>query len=173
MTFNYDDEESTIRHFIYDEGLYYIDYLDGSTSKYHADINHCKELEKIMINQAKERDKKYYDNYKKNKLYETASFVTTVLFFIQTNNIAYKNMTLLLCIGIILSLLSLCTTVKIKYESKEIKKYHDFLSIVEKVKDKNSKIIVDFEKNNGHTLDINNLDLYTNVEIKQLMKKLG
>ena len=82
-------------------------------------------------------------------------------------------MTLLLCIGVIFSLLSLCTTVKIKYEAKEIRKYHDFLSIIEKVEDKNSKIIVDYEKNSGHTLDINNLDLCTNAEIKQLMKKLG
>lgn len=176
MTFNYDNEDisKVIKHFKKENNNYTIKYLDGTTTKYYnSNENHEQELLNRMLNDAIKRDKEYYSNYKKNKLIEIASYMTTILFFIQTNNIAYKQINILFWIGIILSFLSLSITAKIKYQSKEIKKYHDYLSIINKLyKNENMDLIVEFEKNNGYVLSINNLDLYSSEEIKHLVKNI-
>lgn len=174
MTFNYDNEDisKVIKHFKKENNNYTIKYLDGTTTKYYnSNENHEQELLNRMLNDAIKRDKEYYSNYKKNKLIEIASYMTTILFFIQTNNIAYKQINILFWIGIILSFLSLSITAKIKYQSKEIKKYHDYLSIIEKLdKENNANLIIDYGNGKEKILNINNLDFYSNNEIKLLLK---
>ena len=142
---------------------YIINYLDGSKKTYTNDkIEHIKELEKIMINQAIERDKDYtFLNNKKIKnilfwffdclLFSFGKNVTPDLiryfFFVMSVNYFYDY---------------LITKLKLN----ELKKYRLFIDKYKSLKETDIKEIFSY----GNNIDIFNIDKFTLSEIKKLKK---
>lgn len=176
MTFSYlgADLSKIIKKFTKNGTNYHIEYLDGSESNYyHGDPNHGEYLKKMMIEQAKERQKRIsLENQKgleTNAVLAQCSSIVAVIFAI-----GEKSIPAVLLFGTI----ALCTTIYAKSERtkrKELEKYQLFFNMEDDLDIVNATEFmkeIEFEPMYQKFLDISTLDEFELSEIKTLHRKL-
>lgn len=166
MTF-YDKKDlgKIIGHYEFKDDKYIVEYLNGDDVKYYnSNKDHYKELNKKMLEQAKYRDKDLYASYRKKYI---LTYVKFILFAMMVDFVIDSNvLSFIMCI-----IYFLATSFKVVPEYRELKKYHNYLEIEEKLEN-DDNILKDFGYDEIYDLplNINTLDDYPNTEINKIKK---
>lgn len=179
MTFTYDDADlsTIIQNFNCWENLYHVDYMDGSFSEYYcADPDEKNRLEKIMLDQAIERNQRMnYDDKVLLMLCDTLLGAFNV--GLAANAVNDKNYLFLAIPTLAAAFCLKDVVVKIKLLI-ELRKYQIFFDIMEdlkKVSPQNmSSLIKNIEKDPFYRdpLDISHLDCWSLFDVMLIRKYL-
>ena len=169
--YNTKNIEEIIKHYRKDNNNYIVEYLNGkSIILKDEDNNYEEKLNKEMLKQAKNRDIDYNNiKIKSEKIY---NFVSSIMFLYMINYSVNNDVVLLFIVAIIGLVFSIILMGLNIMESEELLKYRIFLSIVDELNKEDNKDIIKKYENNNLSININNLDSYSNKTIKKLKKEL-
>lgn len=167
MTF-YDkkDLSKLISHYEFEDNKYVVEYLDGDYVKYYnSNKNHYKELNEKLLKQAISRDK---DMYKFHKKLSNIRFILSVLLSAIGIGFIFSYPALILICFCFICIINNCGFFN-KYN--ELKKYHDYLEIEEKLRNNHSILKkLGYDTIYDLPLNINTLDYYPNSAINMIKK---
>jgi len=175
MKFTYPEANlsKVIKKFTYKDNYFHIEYFDGSVNDYYcADFEKVEEIKKIMLDQAKERQKKM-DN-PADRLGETISlyldFIFTLGLYDSIKN--RRDFMIFLCAMLVI-INTYCQVISIK-ERVELKKFALFFEMYNSLDEINKSEFmkcIEFENIYQKTLDIDTIDDFSYDEIKTLYRK--
>ena len=175
MTFYHDDNLGNVINKFTNNGYNFsLEYLDGSEVNYYCtDLNRVKDIEKKMLEQAKERDEIYFDVIEK----EVKRSLSIIYLLLSSTFLAsYNKAILVICLNILLLIITSKNYFKNKKRLDELKKYRLFLSMYEDLKDDKNKNIVDileFDKIYQHPfLTFNTIDNFKLSEVEGIKKEI-
>ena len=156
---------------------YKVNYLDGTSKSFYTnDKEHLKELEKIMIEQAFDRDEEMYKSKKDEAFCNTAMSIVTIISYSCLNIITPKDLkTIFVILTAFIATANVNMTVHSKKQLKELKKYRLFLEMykdLEKIENKDITKILELDPYYRKNLNITTLDDFKLREVKMIKKEL-
>jgi len=177
MKFTYPEADfsKVIKSFTHDEGLFCIEYLDGSVSKYLcSDPEKVEMIKSLMLSQARERQEKMWNNHT-DKLARTMILYQQMIFaFGLQHSIRTKSDFLMFLCAFMLSINLFFQASDLK-SLIELKKYQLFFEMYNDLDEVNkSEFLKCIEADTIYQtpLDIDTIDDYTYGEVKTLYRKL-
>ena len=171
MTFCSDEQNKNeiIEKIISDGYNYEINYLDGNSVSYICnDENHLEEKEKIMIEQALEREKLEYQKTKNNSAF---SFLMWFISNVSFQNVYNDNFKI---IFYIIAIIFIYNYLKNKRRLNEMKKYKILLDNYKLIQN-NPEItkFIEFDSIYRNPINIFNIDDYTLSDMKIIKRELS